>query len=157
MRPWRLVSSVNPMRPSSRAGAPELERTRPLTTLPSMSHYTVLSRHAQRNPPHLVGRWARRRRGPEGMPEITSAARRPADRKDHVAVEGCASPARIEAGDGHIARQLAMKGRHLLRFDRARGIGGAIVVDHRARDGKEAVTGVEQLDQARLARPVDER
>src|SRR5229473_2095439 len=107
--------------------------------------------------PTSWGGGSRRRRGPEGMPEITSAARRPADRKDHVAVEGCPSPAGVEAGDGHIARQLAMQGRQLLRLDGARRVGGAIVVDHRARDGKEAVTGVEQLDQARLARPVDER
>src|SRR5712691_13249405 len=53
MRPWRLVSSANPMRPSSRAGAPELERTRPLTTfaLDVALYGTVAPRATQSSPP----------------------------------------------------------------------------------------------------------
>src|SRR5713226_10677498 len=98
-----------------------------------MSHYTALSRSAQRS----------------------SGA--PTDWQDHVAVERRAIPAGVEAGDGHIARQLAMQRCQLLRLDRAPGVGGAIVIDHRAGDGQETISGVEQLNDARLAWPVDQR
>src|SRR5258708_3000367 len=111
MRPWRLVSSVSPMRPSSRAGAAELERTRPLTTfaLDVALYGTVASRATRSNGP--------------------------AYEQDHVAVERRAVPAGLEAGDGHIARQLAMQRRQLFRLDGARGVRGTIVIDHRAGDG----------------------
>src|SRR6266849_1523615 len=121
------------MRPSSLVGAPGPERTRPFTTFAlDVALYGTVALCATRL----------------GVPTY---------RQDHVPVERRAIPAGIETGDGHIARELAMEGRHLLGLDGARGVGRAVVVDHSAGDGQETISGVEQLDQARLAWPVDQR
>src|SRR2546427_1982171 len=119
------------MRTRSRAGAPVSERARPLTTcaLDVALYGTVASRATR------------------------SGA--PTDRQDHVSIERRAIPAGIEPREGDIARQLAMQGRHLLRLDGARGVGGPVVVNHRAGNCHKAIPRVEKLEQARLAWPVD--
>src|SRR5260370_42514641 len=135
MRSWRFVSSVSPMRPRSRAGAPELERTRPLTTFAlDVALYGAVALCATCAPSPLRGE------GQGEGRERTSAARRPADGQNHVQVEGCAVPAGAEAADGHIARQLPMEGRQLVRLDGAARAGRASVAHHRASAGTAAIS-----------------
>src|SRR5260370_22967829 len=121
MRPWRLVSSVSPMRPSSRAGAPELERTRPLTTFAlDVALYGTVASRATRSG------W-------------------PAHGQDHVAVERRACAAGVKAGDAHVAGQLAMQRRQLVRLDGAGRGRGANLGDHPAGQGPESIPRVEPL------------
>src|SRR6266849_5743058 len=122
------------MRPSSLADAPGLERTRPLTTISlDVALYGTVALCA------------------------TEWLARPEDRQDHVAVERTAVPAEIEARDGDVARQLPMEPGQLRWLVSARRVGRPVVVDHRARDRQQVVAGLEHLDQARLAGPVDDR
>src|SRR5437899_5637096 len=130
--PWRVVWSVRPMRPSSRAWAPGPERTRPLTTSPSMSHYTALSRSAQRR------------------------LAMPGHQQDHVAIERRAPAAGFEAGDRDVACQLSVQAGQLSWLDGLSRICRSVMVDHRAGDGEKTVACLEELDRASLAWPVDD-
>src|SRR6202521_4036036 len=76
--------------------------------------------------------------------------------KDHVPILGPAGPAGGEPRERRIPRQLAMQPGEVLRV-RLAGRVRPIVVHHRAGDRDRLVAGVEDLDQASLARPVHQR
>ena len=77
----------------------------------------------------------------------TPPLERQGEQQNDVAVEWRARAAGVEARGRNVARELAMQV----------GQPQPVVVQHRAGDRQEAVSRPEKLDQARLARPIDQR